>query len=344
MSRMIPAELKVARSGSVVNWSAPRRLGPLDVLMLSAWCGLAAGLLEVGARWLRRFFDPNNRLYLMSRHFVWLVPLTDLLLFAAFGLVLALATKRWPRRGGWLSTRLICTWAVMPLLMVVGRQIYPQAWLVLSLGIAAWLAPSLERHPIGLRRSLFVSFPGLVASVLIPAGFLWGGDQLKAWRESRRPSPPPGSPNVLLIVLDTVRADHLSLYGYERATTPAHVQLAKRGIRRFRRNARAACAWTLPQQATMFTGRWPHELGVRWVAPLGGNHPTLAEYLGSHGYATAGFVANTIYCSYDTGLDRGFTHYEDYVPRRLDPFRTARLVDLTMKTIAETCDGLGRVF
>ena len=63
----------------------------------------------------------------------------------------------------------------------------------------------------------------------------------------------------------------------------------------------------------MFTGRWPHELAVKWMTPLRTKFPTLAEYLGSHGYATAGFVANTLYCSYDTGLDRGFTHYEDYV-------------------------------
>ena len=63
----------------------------------------------------------------------------------------------------------------------------------------------------------------------------------------------------------------------------------------------------------MFTGRWPHELDVQWLTPLRRNFPTLAEYLGSRGYATAGFVANTVYCSYDTGLDRGFTHYEDYV-------------------------------
>ena len=46
-----------------------------------------------------------------------------------------------------------------------------------------------------------------------------------------------------------------------------------------------------------------------------GDVPTLAEYLGSSGYATAGFVGNTFYCAYDSGLDRGFTHYQDY---RLD--------------------------
>ena len=55
---------------------------------------------------------------------------------------------------------------------------------------------------------------------------------------------------------------------------------------------------------------------MRWLAPLRGDFPTLAEYLGARGYATAGFVANAGYCSYDTGLDRGFTHFEDYVLER----------------------------
>ena len=72
----------------------------------------------------------------------------------------------------------------------------------------------------------------------------------------------------------------------------------------------------------MFTGRLPHELGVKWLTPLQPGFPTLAEYLGSRGYATAGFVANTQYCSSDTGLDRGFAHYEDYVAdlRHLRPW------------------------
>lgn len=219
------------------------------------------------------------------------------------------------------------------MLMVAGPRIYPQAWLVLSVGIASRLAPLLERDANGWRRSLLMSLPGLVGSVVVLAGFIVGGDWLKQWREAGRPLPAADSPNVLLIVLDTVRADHLSLYGYERATSPALDRLAKRGIRFD--EARATAPWTLPSHASMFTGRWPHELGLKWATPLGGNAATLAEYLGSHGYATAGFVANTLYCSYDTGLDRGFTHYEDYVLERLSPFRTARLVDLTLNTVAE---------
>ena len=115
---------------------------------------------------------------------------------------------------------------------------------------------------------------------------------------------------MLLIVLDTVRADRLSLYGYARPTSPALEQLARQGIRFD--GARATAPWTLPSHASMFTGRWPSELDVRWVTPLHGSFPTLAEYLASHGYATAGFAANAGYCSYDSRLDRGFTHFEDY--------------------------------
>ncbi len=74
--------------------SAPvRQLGALDVLVLSAWCGLAAGWLEVGTRVLLKSLVVTDRMYLMSRQFVWLVPLSNLLLFLVAGLFLAVATK-----------------------------------------------------------------------------------------------------------------------------------------------------------------------------------------------------------------------------------------------------------
>jgi arylsulfatase A-like enzyme len=62
----------------------------------------------------------------------------------------------------------------------------------------------------------------------------------------------------------------------------------------------------------MFTGRWPHELGVDWRVALGPTYPTLAERLAAAGYRTAGFVANAAYCSEETGLNRGFQHWEAY--------------------------------
>src|SRR6516165_4992412 len=77
----------------------------------------------------------------------------------------------------------------------------------------------------------------------------------------------------------------------------------------------------------MFTGRWPHELSVGWFSPLDRTYPTLAEFLGARGYATAGFVANTWYCGSDSGLARGFTTYQDYTFPRLTAFKTTVLVD-----------------
>jgi arylsulfatase A-like enzyme len=317
-----------------------RRLGPIDVLALSAWCGLAAGELEVIARFLYVRFSSADRMYLMPRHFVWLVPLINLCLFAGMGVLLSGATKLWPRRGGWLSPRVIGAFAILPALLVVGHQIYLEAWLIFAMGIAALAAPAIERRAGGARKWLASSFVVLIGVVLVQAGLIFGGDRLKQWKEASRPLPPAGSPNVLLIVLDTVRADHLSLYGYRRPTSPALERLASRGVRFD--GARAAAPWTLASHATMFTGRWPHELATRWMYPLRRDVPTLAEFLGVLGYATAGFVGNTLYCSYDSGLDRGFTHYEDYVLDKIAAARTCRLVDVAMKSLARIGLALGQ--
>src|SRR5271155_4188744 len=94
---------------------------------------------------------------------------------------------------------------------------------------------------------------------------------------------------------------------------------------------RAASSWTLPSHPTMFTGRWLHELSVGWFTPLDRKRPTLAEFLGSRGYATAGFVANTGYCGTDSGLNRGFAAYQDFIFPRLTVFKTAVLVDRSLE-------------
>jgi arylsulfatase A-like enzyme len=315
-----------------------RRLGPVQLVVLAAWCGLAAGELEVAVRFLHRTFGSTHRLFLMTRHFVWLVPLIDLALFLAAGVMLALAARRWPRRAGWLGPRLLVALALLPALTLAGPGIYAEAWLLLALGVASLVAPVLERQRDRWRRRLARTAPALLLLVLLQAGWLFGSDRLKRWREEGRPPPPEGAPNVLVIVLDTVRADHVSLYGYPRPTTPNLQQLAGRGIRFDR--ARAPAPWTLASHASMFTGQWPHELAVEWMSPLRGDVPTLAEHLGSLGYATAGFVGNTFYASYDTGLDRGFTHYEDYVLDGMSAARTAKALDDSFKSIGE----LGRMW
>ncbi len=85
----------------------------------------------------------------------------------------------------------------------------------------------------------------------------------------------------------------------------------------------------------MFTCRWPHELSTGWLTPLDGTYPTLPEFLGSRGYATAGFIANTGYCGADSGLNRGFAAYQDFIFPRLTVFKTAVLVDRSVDGLKE---------
>jgi arylsulfatase A-like enzyme len=113
-------------------------------------------------------------------------------------------------------------------------------------------------------------------------------------------------PNILLITMDTVRADHLSLYGYERDTTPMLRELARSATLYTR--AVAVSDYTLPTHGSIFTGMYPewHGAHVGGADAIGASCQTLAEVLRSKGYWTAQAVANYLYLGAWTGLTRGF--------------------------------------
>lgn len=116
-------------------------------------------------------------------------------------------------------------------------------------------------------------------------------------------------PNIVLIVLDTVRADHLSCYGYRRLTTPNIDSFARRGVQF--ENVIAASSWTLPSIASIFTGLLPHQHGANWGHALDAGPLTLAAILRSNGYETAGFNANPFYGLGGWRLSEGFDVYDD---------------------------------
>ena len=113
-----------------------------------------------------------------------------------------------------------------------------------------------------------------------------------------------------MIVWDTVRAYNVKSYGYARDTTPNLTQWARKGVQY--NYSLSPAPWTFPSHACFFTGQWPLTTNTQWKMTLDTPDPTLAEYLASRGYQTAGFVANTNCCTYESGLERGFAHYEDY--------------------------------
>jgi len=116
--------------------------------------------------------------------------------------------------------------------------------------------------------------------------------------------------NLLLITLDTTRADRLGCYGYTQALTPELDALAKNGVL-FKR-AYAPAPMTSPSNMSIVSGLWPPEHGVNTNAltALHPNIPTIAELLQARGYATAAFPAASMLAA-RFGLNRGFQSYFD---------------------------------
>lgn len=116
-------------------------------------------------------------------------------------------------------------------------------------------------------------------------------------------------PNVLLIVIDTLRADHLSTYGYDRETSPNIDELAKDGV--VYENGIASASWTLPSHASIFTGLFPRDHNThaeQWT--LDPRFDTLAERLQQAGYRTGGF-SNNVWTNDKSGLKQGFDVFQE---------------------------------
>ncbi len=115
-------------------------------------------------------------------------------------------------------------------------------------------------------------------------------------------------PSILLISIDTLRVDHLSCYGYQRATTTNIDCLAEDGVRFM--NAYSAAVWTPPAHASMLTGLYPSRHGVIDQNKLADSVPTLAQVLQQEGYQTCGFVNNSQVGEL-VGLDRGHDDFHE---------------------------------
>jgi arylsulfatase A-like enzyme len=135
--------------------------------------------------------------------------------------------------------------------------------------------------------------------------------QIHERRETAKlPAASANAPDVLVIVVDTLRADHLSTYGYSRPTSPHLTQLAAQGT--LFEDAIAPSSWTLPVHASLLTGLYPDAHHVdNDGALLGWDYTVLGDDFKARGYRTAAFSANTLLFSRRRGFGRGFIHFED---------------------------------
>lgn len=131
------------------------------------------------------------------------------------------------------------------------------------------------------------------------------------WRFARASAPVNGP--IILITVDALRADHLPVYGYAGVRTPAIDQLSADAVVFERAYAHVPQTW--PAHASILTGRLPFETGVRDVAgyTLPGQVRTVAEMLRDRGYATGGIVSSYL-LRRETGIDRGFSFFDDELP------------------------------
>jgi arylsulfatase A-like enzyme len=283
---------------------------PLAAVLLAMVFGLSGGYLDLVIMHCRKYFWSEERQIGSGRDFLWTVPIGHMALLLIPGVAVAALNRL---RSGFVALR-IGTWLLATLAIwaaLLRMPLYGASTFVLAVGLGRLLSGAVAAHQELLLRYLRASLAALLGLAVFLAVSSSGRQAIREYRAlSSLPPPQPNARNVVLMVWDTVRAHNLSPYGYPRNTSPNLARWARKGVRF--NLALAPAPWTFPSHSCFFTGLWPFQLNSQWKFTLDASHPTLAGYLASRGYQTAGFAANTSYCSYETGLDRGFAHYEDY--------------------------------
>ena len=309
------------------------------VLQISAGCAVIAAAVEAGVVAFRQ--QVLHQILWVSFDFWWMTPVS----FLVFVLPSAAAA--------WLVTSAIRRPLSLSTVfgILVGILTFST---LLPYGVIAWWAWATLAAGLGLQAARVTALREAAAwmrpltRIALVAGSIMfvlaaGTRVTRSVAESRGmsglPAPRPQAPNVLFIVMDTVRASNLSVYGYQRRTTPNLERLAADGtVFDF---AVATAPWTLPSHGSLFTGRSAKETGGSWRHAMSAEPRTLAESLRDRGYATGGFVSNLHYTSYESGLSRGFVHYEDFLVRwrTLLPHSSLRRIDFKSNVLLARSPG-----
>ena len=298
------------RSPVAASTPSPLRAEPPSPIQVALFLGLAAGVAEVALLGIAKFVLHRFPVY-RGVNTVWTTPVSLTLLLVAGGLALAVLDRGRHRTLVRTAAMGILAYLAAFDLLLLATRVHWLARIILAAGLAASFVRICAAHPRGSARWLRYGTRVLAVVVLLVGAATFGLLRFQeARREAALPPADTSAPNVLLLILDTVRSSNMGLYGYARPTTPELARFAARGVVFDR--ALSPSSWTLPSHASIFTGRWAAELGADWHNPLDSRDATLAEVFSRRGYRTAGFVANVEFASTESGLDRGFVHYEDY--------------------------------
>ena len=283
---------------------SPQRRDAWRALAIAIWFGIAAALAErLAYKIVPGYLGPVE---------LWYSALLDLFVFTGLG-ILAIAITMFARKfhASAIATVLCsillaldCTTILLPP--------YHKLWsLIIGLAVGSLLAFLVLRFEVGssrlARASLAIGLVyGICYLVVLPAWqFIQEHRQIRGAARSSAERP-----NVIVIVVDALRADHLTTYGYGRPTSPNLDRLASQGV--LFENAIAPSSWTLPSHATLLTGRLPseHHAGEsNWY--LDNRLPRIESAFQQMGYRTAAFSGNPFLFSRRVGMGLDFSHFED---------------------------------
>ncbi len=303
---------------------AEQRISIRDTLPLAMWSGLLAGVLEGVVFLVARDYPLINAAHKVSVDGMWLAPLLDTILWLFAGVALLpvwLLLSRFLPRQRVLQIAFVVFFApafVTPL--IAPEVLKPYGAGVLALGVSVALVRLIgERQEQCLTRFRKSWLLAPIAIALCFTGvktWAWAGERVAL---GRLPSD-SSAPNVIIVVLDTVRADHLSAHGYTKTKTPNLDRIRAEGT--WFSNAWATTSWSLPSQTTILYGRHSYEHGADWhEGKPRAQYPSLGEALQARGYATAAFSSNIAWIVPEY-VGRGFIYFEANVWRS-DLIRTA---------------------
>jgi arylsulfatase A-like enzyme len=301
-----------------------------DVLALTAGFAIFTGLVEgcLLILFQRLNWRDWGRMLHVSAPIIWISPVVDLVLFGIVACVIAPVAKIFPKIPLIKTTVFCLSFLTAYDWLTCIERLRHWSCFLLAIGLASvftrWVARN-ELRPLRFWRRTVPAL--LVLFVVAFAAIHWRS----VWQERRElarlPASPPGAPNVIVVIFDTLRADHVSAYGYARDTSRSLDRLAHEGV--LFENAIAPAPWSLPSHVSLLTGKYQFEHGIGDVPamslsglrarPLNGSE-SLAETLEQHGYRTGAFSANRTYFSANLGFFKGFSHFEDYYDSVADCF------------------------
>ncbi len=324
----VPPEAESPSARKSVSRRNPPGLSIL--LLISIWFGIIAGLVEgCGLIVFQRLnWQSWGAMLHVSAPIIWVSPLVDVVFFVAVGCLVAIAAKITPKLPAFGSLVFAVAFLTSYDWLTLTGRLYHRSCLLLAIGVASVLTRWAIRNQAAVTTFWKRRVAAMLAVTFVAFALIhWGSSWREQWSVGGLPAAAPGSPNVLMIVIDTLRADRVHAYGYARETTPNIDRFANQGV--LFENAISPTPWSLPSHVSLLTGRYQFEHGIADIpemSVLGLQRPpmngfsTIAETLEKHGYRTAAFSANRVNFTANLGFQRGFQHFEDYFQSPADAF------------------------